>query len=231
MKPIIGINCDYEDGKCFLKKEYIDAIALAGGIPVILPISDFGFKIDGLLLSGGNDISPEQYDESPHEKTKPVPKQKEDFDFLLVRNALDINLPILGICYGLQLINVSFGGSLIQDISSQCKTFINHRTDTHTVRIGKNSRLYKILNQETMEVNSSHHQAIKSLGNKLRVSAVADDGIIEAIESTDNTYVVGVQWHPERIIRKDSQIELFRTLINAASRAKGRFAVANKGKH
>ncbi len=224
MKPIIGINCDYEDGKCFLKKEYTDAIALAGGIPVILPIIDFGFQIDGLLLSGGNDISPEQYGESPHEKTKPVPKQKEDFDFLLVRNALDINLPILGVCYGLQLINVSLGGSLIQDIS-------NHRTGMHNVCIDKTSKLYKILGQETIEVNSSHHQAIKSLGNKLRVSAVADDGIIEAIESTDNTYVVGVQWHPERIIRKDSQIELFRTLINAASRVKGRFAVANKGKH
>ncbi|HHT9126047.1 MAG TPA: gamma-glutamyl-gamma-aminobutyrate hydrolase family protein [Candidatus Brocadiia bacterium] len=225
MKPIIGINCDYEDGKCFLKKEYIDAIALTGGIPVILPIVKVGARcnvplprIDGLLLGGGNDIPPERYGESPHEKAIPIPKQKEDFDFLLVKNALDMDLPILGICYGLQLINVSLGGSLIQDISSQYKTSINHKTGTHIVRMDKDSRLYKILSRESVEVNSTHHQAIKSLGNKLRVSAVAGDGIIEAVEGTDNTYVVGVQWHPERIIKKDSQIELFRTLINAASK-------------
>jgi putative glutamine amidotransferase len=226
MKPIIGVNCDYsEDGKCFLKKEYTDAIVLAGGTPFILPIvkdKEQLNNIDGILLSGGNDISPERYGESCHEKTKLVPVQKDDFDFLLVREALDMDLPIFGICYGLQLINVGLGGSLIQDIPSQYETSIKHRSDheTHIVSLDKASRLFKILKHETLEVNSTHHQAIKTLGKKLRASAVADDGIIEAVESTGHTYVIGVQWHPETIIGKDTQIELFRTLIDAASKGK-----------
>lgn len=228
MKPIIGVNCDYDDDRCFLKKEYTDAIALAGGIPFVLPIVGVQKiepllllnKIDGLLLSGGNDISPERYGEFPHEKTRPVLMQKEDFDFLLLKNALDIDLPVLGICYGLQLINVCLGGNLVQDISSQWNTSINHYKDMHNVHIDKTSRLYEILKQETIEVNSTHHQAIKSLGKKLMISAVADDGIIEAVESTEHNFVVGVQWHPERIIGRDTQIELFRILIDTASKGK-----------
>ncbi|MGR3309368.1 MAG: gamma-glutamyl-gamma-aminobutyrate hydrolase family protein [Candidatus Brocadiales bacterium] len=224
MKPIIGINSDYQDGKYFSKKEYTEAIALAGGVPLILPIVEDKELIarqvnliDGLLLSGGKDILPERYGETSLKKTKPVPEQKDDFDFQLAKKALDTNIPIFGICYGLQLINVGLGGSLIQDIPSQHETSINHRTDTHNVCIDKTSRLYKISKRKTIKVNSTHHQAIKSLGNKLRVSAVADDGIIEAIESTDHTFVVGVQWHPEEIIRRKTQLELFKTLVSIAS--------------
>lgn len=232
MKPVIGINCDYEEeGKLpysFTYRDYSEAIVAAGGIPLLLPIikdkNDVELllkKIDGLLLTGGNDVPPSRYGEDRHDKTVCVHPDKEVSDFTLVGKAVRMKKPILAICYGTQLVNVVLGGSLIQDIPSECKNSQIHKNSqneryTHSVTIEKNSILYSIIGVDRIEANSTHHQAIKRLGNGLKNTAHTVDGMIEAIEWKDYPFLVGVQWHPERMIDSPHHAALFGALINAS---------------
>lgn len=232
MKPIIGINCDYEEeGKqpySFIHRDYSEAIIAAGGIPCLLPFikdkNDLELllkKIDGLLLTGGNDVPPQRYGEERHEKTVCVHPDKDTSDFILVGAAIQMKKPVLAICYGTQLVNVALGGSLIQDISSEVKTPIIHKDlqnkrYTHTVTIENNSLLYTILGINRIEANSTHHQAIKRLGKGLQDTAHTADGIIEAIEWRDYPFLVSVQWHPERMTDSPHHLALFNALINAS---------------
>jgi len=225
MKPIIGINCDYEEkGKqlhSFTNRDYSEVVIAAGGIPFLLPIikdkNDVKFllkKIDGLLLTGGNDVPPQRYGEERHEKTVCVHPDKDISDITLVGTAIQMEKPILAICYGTQLVNVALGGSLIQDIPSEVKKPIIHKVSkneryTHAVTIEKNSLLYQIIGADCIEANSTHHQAIKRLGN-------TEDGIIEAIEWRDYPFLVGVQWHPERMTDTPHHLALFNALIKAS---------------
>jgi len=232
MKPIIAVNCDYRWEKTqphsFVYRNYCDAIIMGGGIPVLLPVLkdkedvvSVLKKVDGLLLTGGDDISPELYGETRHKTTVCIHPDKEASDIAILKIALQINIPILAICYGMQLINVVYGGSLIQDIPSECDTFLNHKEairekQKHVVAIEKNTLLHKIAGEEHIEVNSTHHQAIKRVGDGLIVSARAADGIIEAIERKDSPFLLGVQWHPENL--SDSSLHkkaLFREFICA----------------
>jgi putative glutamine amidotransferase len=220
VKPVIGINCDYRgEGdvrpETFLNDEYCQAVEKVGGIPLLLPpigeerdVRQVLGLLDGLILSGGKDISPHYYGQVVEEKTRPVAQKKEESDLMLVRNALDMDLPILGICYGAQLLNVSLGGSLLQDISSS--NLLEHKRGVlHKVRLERDGRLYKLLGVDRLEVNSFHHQAIDRLGKGLRVCARAEDGLIEAVESTDKSFVLAVQWHPERMLDDPKERELF----------------------
>jgi putative glutamine amidotransferase len=232
MKPIIGINCDYEEeGKqpySFLYRSYSDAVIAADGIPLLLPlIKDkssvelFLKRIDGLLLTGGNDVPPHRYGEEQHEKTVCVHPDKDISDNLLVDIAMQMKKPMLAICYGAQLVNVAMGGSLIQDIPSEETSPIVHKDSqneqyTHPVTVEKNSLLYKIIGTGCIETNSAHHQAIKRLGKGLKDTAHTSDGIIEAIEIKDYPFFVGVQWHPERMIDYPCHATLFRALVNAS---------------
>jgi len=232
MKPIIGINCDYEEkGKqpySFTNRDYSEAIIAAGGIPFLLPVindkNDVEFllkKIDGLLLTGGNDVPPQRYDEEKHEKTVCVHPDKDISDIALVGTAIQTKKPILAICYGTQLVNVVLGGSLIQDIPSEVKTPIIHKDSkneryTHTITIEKNSLLYQIIGADCIETNSTHRQAIKRLGNGLKDTAHTEDGIIEALEWRDYPFLVGVQWHPERMADSPHHLALFKALIKAS---------------
>ncbi len=232
MKPIIGINCDYEEeGKLpysFTYRDYSEAIVAAGGIPLLLPIikdkNDVELllkKIDGLLLTGGNDVSPQRYGEDRHDKTVCVHPDKEVSDFTLVGKAVRMKKPILAICYGAQLVNVVLGGSLIQDIPSECKNSLIHKDSqneryTHSVTIEKNSILYSIIGVDRIEANSTHHQAVKRLGNGLKDTAHTVDGMIEAIEWKDYPFLVGVQWHPEHMVDSPHHEALFGALINAS---------------
>jgi len=232
MKPIIGINCDYEEeGKqpySFTYRDYCEAIIAAGGIPFLLPIindkNDVKFlleKIDGLLLTGGNDVPPQRYGEERHEKTVCVHPDKDISDIALVETAIRMKNPILAICYGAQLVNVALGGSLIQDIPSEVKTPIIHKDSknehyTHTITIEKNSLLYQIIGTDCIKANSTHHQAIKRLGNGLKDTAHTEDGIIEAVEWKDYPFLVGVQWHPERMTDSPHHLALFKALIEAS---------------
>ncbi len=232
IKPIIGINCDYEEeGKqpySFTNRAYSEAVIAAGGIPFLLPIikdiNDVELllgKIDGLLLTGGNDVPPRRYGEERHEKTVCVHPDKDTSDFTLVETSIQTKKPILAICYGTQLVNVALGGSLIQDIPSEVKTPIIHKDSknelyTHTITIEENSLLHQIIGTDCIEANSTHHQAIKRLGNGLRDTAHTEDGIIEAVEWRDYPFLVGVQWHPERMTDSPHHLALFRALIKAS---------------
>lgn len=225
MRPIIGINCDYEEGegvrpRYFLNRDYCAAVELEGGIPVLLPVSqrDEGHiagllgMLNGLILSGGKDIDPSRYGQKAHPSIKPTMAEKEEFDFRLVEGALKMDMPILGICYGEQLINVSLGGSLVQDITSQLSASVNHSNPFgghHKVLIEKGTRLHRLLGMETLDTNSSHHQAIDRPGGGLRVCARAEDGVIEAVESVRHTFVLAVQWHPERMLNDTVERRLF----------------------
>lgn len=225
MRPVIGINCNYEvregtSPRYFLDEDYCAAVELAGGVPVLLPTlcreedNTEGLlgMLDGLILSGGKDINPSRYGQERHKNTTPVVAEKEEFDFKLVRSALEMDMPILGICYGGQLLNVSLGGSLIQDIPSKLGTSIEHRNPPggrHKVLIEKDTVLYRLLGVEAMETNSTHHQTIDRLGEGLRVCARAEDGVIEAVESERHTFVLAVQWHPERMLDEPTEKLLF----------------------
>jgi putative glutamine amidotransferase len=224
---IIGINCAFVkcEGRYLnrLADDYCRAIYKAGATPLILPcINNLGLikqyinLIDGLLLSGAPDIHPSYYKEKILPQTKPILKEKQDFDIELVKTAWDKKIPILAICYGAQLLNVSLGGTLFQDITAQLKVK-SHRNKIHKVYISEGSALYQIVSKSNITVNSFHHQAIKKLGRELKISAKTSDGIIEAVEPKDRTrFVIGVQWHPERMPDNPIMTRLFSALVKAA---------------
>ena len=232
MKPIIGINCDYEEEYkqpySFTYRNYCEAIIASGGIPLLLPIIKDNNDVKrllkniyGLLLTGGYDVLPQRYGKERHKKTVCVHPDKFASDITLVLAALRMKKPILAICYGAQLVNVALGGSLIQDIPSEVKTPLIHKDAkneqyTHSITIEKNTLLYKIIRTDRIETNSTHHQAVKNLGKGLKDTAHTADGIIEAIEWKDYPFLLGVQWHPERMIDTPFHASLFIALINAS---------------
>lgn len=232
MKPVIGINCDYEEETkqpySFTYRNYIDAVLAAQGIPLLLPMMkdkndvELGLqRIDGLLLTGGNDVPPQRYGEERGEKTITVHADKDISDNLLVLIALQMKKPMLAICYGSQLVNVVLGGTLVQDIPSEAISPLVHKDSQnsrycHPVTIEKNTLLYNLIRTDRIETNSVHHQAIKRLGKGLQVTAHTSDGIVEAIELEDYPFFLGVQWHPERMIDHPSHAALFHGLVRAS---------------
>ncbi len=232
MKPIIGVNCDYEEkGKqpySFAYRAYCEAVIEAGGIPLLLPVikdrNDVElllYRIDGLLLTGGNDVPPQRYGEKKHASTVCVHPDKDISDVAFVETAIRMEKPILAICYGAQLVNIVLGGSLIQDIPSEVKAPVIHKDPhneryTHTVTIKKGTLLSGIIGADHIEANSTHHQAIKGLGKHLKEAAHTGDGIIEAIEWREYPFLVGVQWHPERMTDSPHHLALFSALIKAS---------------
>ncbi len=230
MKPVIGLTCSLqykEAGKYnVLKKTYIDAIIKAGGIPLILPVgaeedsSSYINKIDGLLLTGGEDLSPYFYDEDPIKEIREISVERDNFELSLFKEAYKQNKPIMGICRGLQLINVALGGSLYQDIYVTLKDVLMHnnidRLDQgyHFIEIDKKSSFYEIVKKNKLFVNTNHHQAIKKLGKDLKVVATTSDGIIEVVESTKNSYILGMQFHLEEMISEENYFDIFNFFVN-----------------
>lgn len=165
--------------------------------------------IDGLLIPGGGDIDPVYFSEMPHPSTKPVPRERTDFEIALLKAIMKLRKPVFGVCYGMQLINVAFGGSLYQDIKSQLGTSVDHTRGCHRV-IGNGKWL-----GGDFVVNTSHHQAVKELGKDLEVIAVAEDHLVEAVHLRDYPFLLGVQWHPERSMDQLS-VHLFISFVEAA---------------
>lgn len=233
MKPIIGITTFHGEKKGYysVSSNYIDSVLAAGGIPVCIPTisnekdcNSYMNILNGIIFTGGIDISPLSYGENPISLVNVVSSTRDDYEIELFRKAYDNNMPILGICRGNQLINVALGGSLYQDINAQLPNSLGHSPDGisvdelyHSISIIKESKLHDIFGKDKIFVNSFHHQAIKKLGNNLVLSAISEDGITEGIECTDREFLVGVQWHPECLTKRyPAFVKLFQGLVSAA---------------
>ncbi len=221
----MGITGGFRRGAFHLRAAYFDAVEAAGGVPLLVPpCKDDGTlrvlltRLDALVISGGRDVRPCRYGQTVHPETRPVSRRREEFDFRCLAAAMERGLPILAICYGTQLLNVFSGGSLLQDIEAAETKYEYHKpaegAETfHTVRIEHGTKLAQWLGTDELEVNSSHHQAIDRIGSGLRVAARTGDGLIEAIESADDRFLLGVQWHPERLLDRPAHLKLFSALI------------------
>ncbi|NWG15517.1 MAG: gamma-glutamyl-gamma-aminobutyrate hydrolase family protein [Chloroflexi bacterium] len=207
----------------------IQAIAEAGGLPVLIPVSvdaetrqQIYQRLDGLLLSGGEDINPTVYGAAQHPATGKVDAERDRAELQLVRWAVEDDLPTLAICRGHQMLNVALGGTLIQDVPSQVQTTINHHclprnALAHTVEVDPASRLAAILGTTHLPVNSVHHQSVEQPAPALRVTAYAPDGVLEGTELPDKTFILSVQWHPEDLFREHEVMRrLFGAFIEAA---------------
>lgn len=217
-RPLIGISANTADIDLTLRRVYCDQIVHAGGVPVVLPPVDDAEVlinmlegIDGLVLTGGADYNPLWYGEQPEKELHTINSTRDLPELLLTRLAFNRQIPILGICRGVQTMAIALGGNLVQDL----KTTLKHSQDaprseaTHSVTITEGSTLYGLYGQENF-VNSFHHQAVKDCGSHLHVVATAPDGVIEAVESTEQKALMGVQWHPEWM--GDEGLKLFEWL-------------------
>ena len=222
MKVIIGILTEVDDELTTkVRGSYINAIEKSGGVPVVLPyvkdertIEDFADICDGFLFTGGVDVDPSRYGEEAKPTCEKPQLFRDELEFCALRVILRKAKPILAICRGAQLINAALGGTLYQDIPSECPSHVLHRqtepdnAPSHDVRVLPSTPLSEIIKSERMAANSFHHQAIKTLGEGLRAMATAEDGIIEAFYSTTEDYLYAYQWHPERLFDTDLQNRL-----------------------
>ncbi len=243
MKPVIGVTCspaeDVRPWATFQKQtvsdNYLDAVAGAGGIPIMLPsrVDDVDRVldlVDGLLLTGGADFDPACYgDASTHPTTYGVDPRRDAFEIALIRGAIERDIPILGICRGIQALNVALGGTLVQDIPSQDapQSSIAHRQyesghaphePSHRVDVTPEGVAADVFAMPSLAVNSFHHQAIAALAPALRSVATSPDGFIEAVCHAGPCWVIGVQWHPEMMFAHHSEhLRPFQALVEAAA--------------
>lgn len=241
MKPLIGITGNIRQDKetnhniswrySYSLHDFSQLVYQAGGIPVTLPLLDDGIagemieKLDGLILSGGEDIHPLLYQQEPQTKLGPLNLRRDQFELSLLKQALEQDKAILGICRGIQLINVYFGGSLYQDLQSLEPSYLQHRQQSdlsqahHHVQIQKDSYLAQLL-PDIIKVNSYHHQAIHHLAKSLTATAYSPDGLVEAVEYLDKDHsLLAVQWHPEIQAQGDpEQFKLFTDLVERSKK-------------
>jgi putative glutamine amidotransferase len=236
-KPWIGIPTRYHAESKIIGqiRHYLDAVIDAGGIPLLIPtvesalvVKDYLEQADGILLPGSpTDIDPKLYGAEPHPSLGKLYPERDSTDFALMKYAEATNLPILGICFGVQSLNVFRGGSLVQDIPSVVSSALTHDESRHAVQLEAGSLLAGLAGPSgsggalEIEVNSFHHQSIERPGRNLRIVAKAPDGVVEAVEDVTGRFVVGVQWHPERGWQ-DSEFSrrLFSAFVQASRKSK-----------
>ena len=224
-RPVIGITGNYDDLSLKLGQSYYQSVVRAGGVPLVIPpvadadvIIETLSRIDALILSGGGDINPLWAGEEPSPQLRGINAERDLPELLITRLAYNRQLPMLGICRGIQTLAVALGGKVSQDISAQAT--IKHSQDadrsepTHTVTFEEDSFLYALYGQRGLNVNSFHHQAVAATGDKFRPMALSPDGIIEAMESTEFKPIIGVQWHPECL---EEGLPLFQWLVREAA--------------
>lgn len=245
VKPLIGLTCNYIDEDTvglkhgigvkkedwnLVSKEYVDAIVKAGAIPVLIPVFDdedvvvhqLVDRLDGIVFTGGSDIDANIYGQFNHKSVKEIYPNRDKQEMKLLKYCIEKNnIPILGICRGLQIINATMGGTLIQDLVSE--NYENHSMSgapmnyaTHTVQIKEGSRLNKIIGKSNLSVNSYHHQAAKDIAPQFFVSAESEDGVVEAIEMKGERYVLAVQWHPEMMFDSIDHQKIFKEFVENA---------------
>jgi putative glutamine amidotransferase len=230
--PLIGITASRKI------EDYRQAILHSvGDVRIVdhsMSVDDALQGLDGLMLTGGDDVAPSRYDEQKHPSVVPVESELDEFEIALVTAARARNLPILAICRGIQVMNVAFGGTLIQDIPTQVNTGIDHNlavpphpsfSFAHEIWFEKESLLGRLLGErlgdlDSCEVNSRHHQAVKLVAPGFKVTATAPDGVIEAIEDPAARFCLGVQWHPENFFRTGEFRPLFEGFIEEAKKNK-----------
>ena len=211
---------------------YVQAVLMAGANPVLVPLGlpddrlqGLLARLDGILFSGGGDIHPQRYGAQPHPLVNTVDEDRDRVEIALVRQAVESEKPFLGICRGLQVVNVALGGSLYEDLLEQHPNSLKHdhfpdeARDflAHSVSIDKGSQLSDILGAAEMDVNSLHHQGIRLLAPPLRAAAHAPDGVIEAVEALVHPFGLAVQWHPEWLQAHLAMRALFERFVRAAS--------------
>ncbi len=238
MRPLIGIPChaDYLDGSrrpvyCN-NRAYVHAIEHAGGVPILIPIlHDFSVfdtllpRLDGLLFSGGVDIDPAVYGEAPHPLSDQPDKELDEIELKLASWALQEDVPTLGVCRGMQVLNVALGGTLYQDINDLCPDSLRHSQRdqsrdhlAHLVNVLPGSRVEQLLGSGSFMANSLHHQAVRTPGRDVVISGTADDGIPEMLEVRGRRFVVAAQFHPEEIYTKEAaSARLFAGFVQACS--------------
>jgi len=227
-KPLIGITCEvhklrpyYSEFELICDYRYVRSILRAGGNPLLLPVNQdpatlraLMKRIDGLVIIGGTDIHPCFYGEKSRHKIEPAYRGRIRYDMRLYEAARRLKMPVMAICFGMQLLNVIHGGSLYQDIRKQVRGAKNHtskRCPLRRVRVKRGARLARIIGKHRFWVHCEHHQAVKKLGEGLRAAAFSTDGIIEAFEGPPKT--IAIQWHPERQARDPLQRRLFRHFV------------------
>lgn len=236
-KPVIGYTLDFEIGGVdqfslypwyAIRENYLSSTTQAGGVPLPLPheldlVDDYLDMLDGLLVTGGDfDIPPHYYHQEISSDKVTLKERRTAFELAMVRGALERDMPVLGICGGQQLLAVALGGSLIQHIPDTIENPLQHEQPNprneagHPVTLVKDSQLFEIIGKSEIMVNSAHHQSVDNAGDKLKVTATASDGVIEAVECRDYKFCIGVQWHPEFHIT-DADTKLFEAFIKACA--------------
>jgi len=232
-KPWIGIPTRYHEKSEYIGqiRHYLDAILWAGGLPLMIPttndreiIREYVRRVHGVLLPGSpTDVDPAHYGATPHEKLGKLYPDRDTTDFAILDFVEQTDLPLVGICFGVQSLNVYRGGSLVQDIPAVVKNPVIHDEDNnkpaarHMVRIAEDSLVGRLAGRAQMDVNSYHHQSIEEAGRNLRPVAFAPDGVVEAVEDTTGRFILGVQWHPERGWKDDPFAKaLFTAFIDQA---------------
>ncbi len=229
-KPIILCARALFEKRLVVNEAYANAIENSGGILMMLA-SNAGEEdmdtildqVDGLLLTGGTDVNPALYEEEKKEYTHDSDNYRDMIEFILIEKAMKRNLPILGVCRGMQVINVKMGGSLYQDIKKEMPGSLEHdrhldgprSMPAHTVSIEEGSILHSIIQQKEIEVNSLHHQGIKTLGSGLLATGVTPDGLVESIEMPTYPFLVCMQWHPEELLETPVWKNVFDRFIEA----------------
>lgn len=224
-KPLIGITPDYsyEKRRFKISEDYTLAVTKAGGIPVLLvPNEEFPEFVDGLIFSGGGDINPLLFGEEPIWENGEISPLRDSYELALCKEALERDIPILGICRGMQIMNIAAEGGIYQDIAVQAGTTLKHSQQaprpcgTHSVKPTDGSLLARLWQKEKIIVNSVHHQAVSFLGKGMTAAAQSPDGLTEAIEAAQKPFVLGVQWHPEAM-QTEEQEALFAHFVRAAA--------------
>lgn len=243
IKARIGLICSDNDeridGEAYrnqVNARYVESVVNAGGLPLLIPlqfppeeVERLTDQFDGILIIGGGDVAIERYGGKEHPSVSAPNLDRDALEIAITRMALAYNLPLFGICRGEQVMNVATGGTLYSDIPSQFETVLNHSQPedipitklTQQVQILTGSNLFSIVRTDRLWTNTFHHQAVNALGDGFRACAFGSDGLIEAIESPDHPFAIGVQWHPEGLQNYSEHAALFRAFVAAAeSRAR-----------
>ncbi len=237
-RPVIGLtpsHTEKDTDQYFLYRSYERSIWEAGGLPVILPyttdeaaVNQMLALVDGIMVTGGPDVDPVYFGEEPLPEMGAMDPLRDAFEVLLAKVALQADIPLLGICRGIQLLNIATGGCIYQDIKSQISGSLKHRQEagpqypSHWVTLQAGSRLATRLGRTDLRVNSFHHQAVMDLGKGFHATAESEDGVIEALEGSEHRFVLGLQWHPERMWGLDRvYLVPFEMLVEAAASEQG----------